>query len=36
MWYPSVNIYQQNTPGSWTDVIQSIQKTIKMKVLDVK
>ena len=32
LWYPSIHIYEQNSPGQWTDVVQNIKVEIEKKL----
>ena len=32
LWYPSIKIYEQNVPGQWFDVVQSVKLVIEKKI----
>ena len=36
LWYPSIHIYEQNLPGQWFDVVQSVKLVIKKKINEIE
>jgi len=36
LWYPSIHIYEQNLPGQWTDVVQSVKLVIEKKINEIE
>ena len=36
LWYPSIHIHEQNLPGKWFDVVQSIKLVIEKKINEIE
>jgi hypothetical protein len=36
LWYPSIHVYEQNSPGQWFDVVQNVRLVINKKLNEIE